>query len=214
MSRPIRLSPDGEWTDYRDALYWETLGAAARLLVILHREAQAQGGRGWEIVRWRAMSDMVQIPQECRGSDLRWERSRWRHRLVDPARPGRPHVEHPWAKARTKALVWELILSSPDAPIDALSWAVAAVLDARMDTALLPAQRDPGQWGVLESGRADGLGERYSVAAGRGDLIDRASGAPVSPGDLAHIEAERLARAQGIIAGLGLQNDFWTRAAP
>jgi hypothetical protein len=211
LRRPIRLSPDGAWTDFRDGLYWETLESAARLLVILHREGGDSPSRGWELVRWRAMTDMIQLPQESRGSDLRWERSRWRHRLVDPSSPGRPHVEHPWAKARTKALVGELILSFPHAGISELTWAVAAIMDARMDTALLPSQQSLESWGVLESGRVDGLLARYSSAAALGDMIDRATGAPISPSDLISIESTRRGRVRSLVSEMGLRNDFWTR---
>lgn len=192
---PLRsLSPDGAWQDFRDDLYWEALEGAALGFVLVIRQGGAAPGRGWELVAGRMTSDLVQLPQESRGSGLRWERSRWRHRLVDPASPGRPHVEHPWRKVVTKGLVRDLVLSSPRAHTSGLVKRVSSLLDARMDTALLPGQRGLERWGVVESGEADGLGGRYGICAQGGDLIDRATGLAPSPGELIDLDAHLRAR--------------------
>jgi hypothetical protein len=188
------LSPDGAWKDFRDDLYWEALEGAALGFVLVIRQGGAAPGRGWELVAGRMTSGLVQLPQESRGSGLRWERSRWRHRLVDPASPRRPHVEHPWRKVVTKGLVRELVLSSPRGRISGLVKRVSSLLDARMDTALLPGQRGLERWGVVESGEADGLGGRYGICAQGGDLIDRATGLAPSPGDLIDLDAHLRAR--------------------
>ena len=74
------LTPDGAWTDFRDDLYWEALEGAALGFVLVIRQGGAAPGRGWELVGGRMLGGLVQLPQECRGSDLRWERSRWRRR--------------------------------------------------------------------------------------------------------------------------------------
>lgn len=211
----LALSHDGAWTDFRDDLYWETLESAARGFVMAIRQGGAAPGRGWELVSHRMTQNLVQMPQECRGSDLRWERSRWRHRLVDPALPLRPHVEHPWRKAVTKGLLRELVLSSPRAHISRLVGRAAAVLDARMDTVLLPGQRGLERWGVVETGEADGIGGRYGLCAQGGDLIDRATGLSPSPAELVELDRERWERVRAALgrgAGADLQAQLRTRA--
>jgi len=211
----LALSPDGAWTDFRDGLYWEALEGAALGFVLVIRQGGAAPGRGWELVGGRMLGGLVQLPQECRGSDLRWERSRWRHRLVDPSLPLRPHVEHPWRKVVTKGLLRELVLSSPRAHISRLVGRAAAVLDARMDTALLPGQRGLERWGVVEAGTADGLGGRYGVCAQGGDLIDRATGLSPSPAELVELDRERWERVRAALgrgAGADLQAHLRARA--
>jgi hypothetical protein len=201
VTSPLRLSPDGEWRDFRDDLYWAALEAAAIGFVMVVRQGGAAPGRGWDLAAGRMTSGLVQLPQESRGSGLRWERSRWRHRLVDPALPGRPHVEHPWRKEITKGIIRELVLGSPRGRVSGLVKRVAAVLDARMDTALVPGQRDMGRWGVSSAPEHDGLGGRYGACAGRGDLIDRATGLSPSPRDLIDLDAHLRARVDAALEG-------------
>jgi hypothetical protein len=193
------LEPDGAWKDFRDDLYWETLRSTARTIVHLIQDGLSHPGRGSELVAHRAMQGLVQLPQESRGAHLRWERSRWRHSSVDPSSPGRPHVEHPWCKATTKALLRQLVSGGGER----LAERAAQVLDARMDTVLLPGQRDLGRWGVLESSGADGILVRYSHCAAQGGLIDRLTGARLTPSDLIAIEAERRGRVDAALRPLG-----------
>lgn len=179
------------WTEYKDAEYHDTLAAAAWTWVCLI-EARLSGAEtpGAVAAYDRATLALTQLPMEHGkyGSAKRFDRCRWASPDID----GQGHAEHPWSKRITKELIWKAGSAALSRGVDraALVGPIALILDARQDAVLLPHARVT-QLGVLSDRAGDGLAGRYRGALESGSLvlIDRASGAHLSPERADEIDA-------------------------
>lgn len=196
MTPRARTISDEAWQPYRDdkrfldvlegtALAWEAL-----LKFCLPSQPHETPHAGRVMAYRRAVLALAQLPIEFENAESRFMRCRWRAGELEPGASREVHCEHPWTKARTKAVIWELgrCAHVREAPRSDVVQSISDVLKARQDTVLLP--RQYGHLGVVHEGRGEGILSRYGPAVRDGTLAlyDRRTKSNATLDSLASVE--------------------------
>lgn len=204
-SRVRSILTDGSVPNLRGGAYKSLLRSTSWTMISLisahaQRPESIDAVHSQKAIR-RAMTALTQLPAEWAGSDNRFDHARWRSYDVGSGGRQQVHAEHPWSKSGTKKLIVGAVEAAlarsaePESIIDDVS----QILDARIDTVLLPSSNLRSLGIVLET-RGDGLG-RYAeaVASGRLRLVDRFTGNILTSDQIMDEDNERSAKVQSAI---------------
>lgn len=190
----MKLSPDTQWQDFRsDPNYTPILHSTAWTWIKIIQAFTSAPPRlanspALSSTYYRATLALPQLPSEGTNNRNRFNNSRWRHSSITP-NTSSPHCEHPWSKRITKDIVLNatsIALSHGAHPED-LILPIAAIIDSRQDTLLLPSQHIT-QHNVLPNSQGDGLAIRYAQLINDNTIIDRTTGNPITSTDATNIE--------------------------